>query len=105
MAEVASADVTSVLFFHAPMQEVTPKVVAMAVSTVITMVRILLQSVLLSIVCYVLEGYSSNPELSSSSVSFTYLIGTLLKVKVSSAPANTFPGRKLIFARLMRFSV
>ena len=38
-------------FFHAPMQEVTPKVVAMAVSTVITMFRILLQSVLLSIVC------------------------------------------------------
>ena len=49
--------------------------------------------------------YSSNPELSSSSVSFTYLIGTLLKDKESSAPANTLPGRKLIFARLMRLSL
>jgi hypothetical protein len=39
MAEVASADATSVLF-HAPMQEVTPKVVAMAVSTVMRMLRI-----------------------------------------------------------------
>ena len=40
MAEVASADATSVPFFHAPMQEVTPKVVAMAVSTVMRMLRI-----------------------------------------------------------------
>ena len=31
-------------YFYTPMQEVTPKVVAMAVSTVITMFRILLQS-------------------------------------------------------------
>ena len=30
-------------FVYTPMQEVTPKVVAMAVSTVITMFRILLQ--------------------------------------------------------------
>ena len=34
------------LFFYTPMHEVTPKVVAIAVSTVITMFRILLQSVL-----------------------------------------------------------
>ena len=32
--------------FYTPMHEVTPKVVAIAVSTVITMFRILLQSVL-----------------------------------------------------------
>ena len=32
------------LSIYTPMQEVTPKVVAMAVSTVITMFRILLQS-------------------------------------------------------------
>ena len=37
-------------FFYAPMQEVTPTVVAMAVSTVIRMFRILLQSVLFSMV-------------------------------------------------------
>ena len=34
------------LFLYTPMHEVTPKVVAMAVSTVMTMFRILLQSVL-----------------------------------------------------------
>ena len=33
-------------FLYTPMHEVTPKVVAMAVSTVMTMFRILLQSVL-----------------------------------------------------------
>ena len=31
-------------FFYTPMQEVTPKVVAIAVNTVMTMFRILLQS-------------------------------------------------------------
>ena len=36
--------------FYMPMHEVTPKVVAMAVNTVITMLRILLQRVLFSIV-------------------------------------------------------
>ena len=37
--EVASADAAS-LFVYTPMHEVTPKVVAMAVSTVMTMWRI-----------------------------------------------------------------
>ena len=37
--------------FYTPMHEVTPKVVAMAVSTVITMFRILLQISLLFMVC------------------------------------------------------
>ena len=36
---------------YTPMHEVTPKVVAMAVSTVITMFRILLQISLLFMVC------------------------------------------------------
>ena len=36
-------------YFYTPMQEVTPKVVAMAVNTVITMFRILLQISLLMI--------------------------------------------------------
>ena len=37
---------TSLSIIYTPMQEVTPKVVAMALSTVITMFRILLQIVL-----------------------------------------------------------
>ena len=37
------------LFFYRPIHDVTPKVVAMAVSTVITMWRILLQMFLFSI--------------------------------------------------------
>ena len=41
------------LVFYAPMHEVTPKVVAMAVSTVMMMLRILLQRVLFSIVILV----------------------------------------------------
>ena len=49
--------------------------------------------------------YSSTPSSFTSGSSLVYLIGTLLKFKESSAPANTLPGRKLIFARLMRLSL
>ena len=40
----------SLSFIYTPMQEVTPKVVAMAVSTVITMFRILPQMFLFSMI-------------------------------------------------------
>ena len=80
-----------------------PKAVTMAVSTVMTTLRILPQTLLFSFSISI--NYSSNPELSSSSSSFAYLIATLLYFKVSSAPAKMVPGRKIIFAFLIRESL
>ena len=51
------------------------------------------------------KNYSSSPSSFPSGSSLTYLTGTLLKLKDSSAPASTLPGRKMIFARLMRLSL
>ena len=42
----------ALLYHHTPMHEVTPKVVAMAVSTVMTMWRIFPQMLLFSILFY-----------------------------------------------------
>ena len=44
-------------FFYTPMHEVTPKLVTMAVRTVMTMFRILLQSCLFSIKCVLVVIY------------------------------------------------
>jgi len=46
LRERASCENSPSLFFYTPMQEVTPKVVAIAVNTVMTMFRILLQRLL-----------------------------------------------------------
>ena len=69
----------------------------MAVSTVMTTLRILLQKFLFSfsMVHSSINDYSSNPSLFSSGSSFGYLIATLLYFKVSRASDRMTPGSAL----------